>query len=298
MRIFAVVIFCCCVAFQSTAQVKEFDKLEIYYAQRHYKLVYRKANKLLDIPDYDYSQVPKFYKALSMFQLSQNEHWLVRHPNALEDAAKLFREIKLSSDGKKIFNAHVYEISFLKRDLFSWAEDLRRRGLKKDFERLQEAIAGLFDEIPDIDHQGEIKPSDVASGGYESDIYGKEREKIVTLAMKQVGVPYVWAGNDPHGFDCSGFTGYVLKEFGKEVPRRAVDQYESSRKIKEKSVNKGDLVFFDNGSGISHVGIIISERNQPLVMVHASSSKGVIVTEIEKSDYWMKRIRGFGTYVF
>jgi hypothetical protein len=47
----------------------------------------------------------------------------------------------------------------------------------------------------------------------------------------------------------------------------------------------GDLVFFDNGSGISHVGIIVSDKGKPLVMIHASSSKGIIITDIEKSDF-------------
>ncbi|MEY3425146.1 MAG: hypothetical protein RL679_504, partial [Bacteroidota bacterium] len=81
-------------------------------------------------------------------------------------------------------------------------------------------------------------------------------------------------------------------------PRRAVDQHENSKKIKEKNAQKGDLIFFDNGSGISHVGMIVSEKGKPLVMIHASSSKGVILTELEKSDYWMKRIYGFGTFVY
>jgi cell wall-associated NlpC family hydrolase len=129
-------------------------------------------------------------------------------------------------------------------------------------------------------------------------MYSKEREAIIEYAKKQLGVQYVWAGNDPSGFDCSGFTGYVMKEFGKDLPRRAVDQFETSQKIKEKNVQKGDLVFFDNGSGISHVGMIISDKGKPLVMIHASSSKGIIVTEIEQSDYWLTRLKGFGTYVY
>lgn len=294
-------LFCCVCGSVMTgwSQVKEFDKLEMLYAQNHYKSVYRKANILLDIPDFDYSQIPKLYKAMSLFQLSQNEYWLIRHPKALDDAAQMFIDIKKSSDGKKVFDAHVYEISFLKNDLISWAEDLRRRGKKEEFEKLQKIMDGLFDEIPDIDFQGEIAASDLDnSEDISNDIYAKEREQIIDYAKKQIGTPYVWAGSSPSGFDCSGFTSYVMKEFGKELPRRAVEQYESCRKLKEKNVQKGDLIFFDNGSGISHVGMIVSEKGKPLVMIHASSSKGVIITEIEKSDYWLKRINGFGTYVY
>jgi len=294
-------ILICAVGFisGSWSQVKEFDKLEMLYAQNHYKSVYRRANRLLDIPDYDYSQIPKFYKALSLFQLSQNEYWLARNPKALEEAAQMFREIKKSSDGRKVFEAHIYEVSFLKHDLISWAEDLKRRGKKEEFDNLQAQIEGLFDEIPDIDFQGELAVDDLKDDGDAvSDIYQKERDQIIDYAKKQIGVPYVWAGNSPSGFDCSGFTCYVMKEYGKEIPRRAVDQYESSHKLKEKNVQKGDLIFFDNGGGISHVGMIVSDRGKPLVMIHASSSKGIIITEIEKSDYWLKRISGYGTYVY
>ena len=294
--LFVFVTFCFSIG---SAQIREFDKLEVLYAQNHYKMVYRKANTLLDIPDYDFSQIPKFYKAISLFQLCQNDRWLIRHPNALQDAANIFKEIKTSSDGKKVFDAHIYEISFLKHDLISWAEDLKRRGQKVEFERFQKITDGLFDDIPDIDYQGEIAEKDIGdSDDSEKDLYSKERDAIVVYAKKQLGVPYVWAGNDPSGYDCSGFTGYVMKEFGKDIPRRAVDQFETSRKLKEKNVQKGDLVFFDNGSGISHVGMIISDKGKPLVMIHASSSKGIIVTEIEQSDYWLTRLSGFGTYVY
>ena len=299
MKGLLIVVFVAFCVSVGSAQIREFDKLEVLYAQNHYKMVYRKANTLLDIPDYDFSQIPKFYKAISLFQLCQNDRWLIRHPNALQDAAKIFKEIKTSSDGKKVFDAHIYEISFLKHDLISWAEDLKRRGQKVEFERLQKVTLSLFDEIPDIDYQGEIAEKDIEdSDDSEKDLYSKERNAIVEYAKKQLGVPYVWAGNDPSGFDCSGFTGYVMKEFGKDIPRRAVDQFETSRKLKEKNVQKGDLVFFDNGSGISHVGMIVSDKGKPLVMIHASSSKGIIVTEIEQSDYWLTRLSGFGTYVY
>ena len=47
------------------AQVPAFDKLEMLYDQQHYGIVYRRANRLLDNPEYDFSQIPKYYKAIS-----------------------------------------------------------------------------------------------------------------------------------------------------------------------------------------------------------------------------------------
>lgn len=283
----------------STAQVKEFDKLEMLYAQGHYKLVFRKSNALLDKPDYDYSMVPTFYKSLSLFQLIQNPQYLKRNPQALEEAKKLFLEVKKSPDGTKIFNAHVYEVSALKRDISLWLEDLKRGDQKQRVDQIQATLKGVFDKIADIEDGGSLKPVDIVPDvdASESKETSDLRAKIIQTAKSQIGVPYLWAGNDSKGFDCSGFTSYVLKMNNKELPRRAVEQYELSKKVKQKNVQQGDLVFFDSGSGINHVGIIVSGKGEPLVMIHASSTKGIVITEIEKTDYWLKRIYGFGTFV-
>lgn len=294
MRKIIVLIFVITCISESWAQIAEFDKLEMYYAQQHYKTVYRKANRLLDQPEYDYSLLPKFYKALSLFQLAQNEHWLIRKPGALDEATTLFTDVRKEDEGGKVMNAHVYEVAALKSELNSWAEDLKRTGDKEKFDKVRLIMAKLFDDIPSFEAGGEVKPNDVEPSNGNST---KEREEIVAYAKKYLGVPYVWAGNDPSGFDCSGFTSYVLKKAGKELPRRAVDQYDASVKLKEKNVDKGDLIFFDNGSGISHVGIVISDKGAPIVMIHASSSKGIVITDIDKSEYWQKRLYGFGSFL-
>lgn len=285
----------------SNAQVKAIDKLEILYDQGHYPSVYRRADRLLDKPDYDYSLQPEFYKSLAMFQLSQKEFWSQTHPDALQEARKLFLEVKASSDGMKVFNAHIDHVTALKKDLIAWSNELKRAGEQDKFDELQQILFGLFDHVPDLDNPEEIKPADIPDNEsvetVETALIRKRRDEIVDFAKKQIGVPYVWAGTDPNGFDCSGFTTYVMKEFKKDLPRRAEDQYKSSKKIKQSKAQKGDLVFFNNGSGVSHVGLLISEKGAPLVMIHASSSKGIMITQIETSEYWLKRLYGFGSYV-
>jgi hypothetical protein len=287
-------------SFVASTQVKVFDKLEMLYDQGKYKKVLRKTNVLLDNPIYDYSLIPTFYKSVVLFQLSQDEKWLKRNPKSLGQAENLFNKIKSSSDGIKVFEAHIYEVSALKRDLISWSEDLKRSGKRQAFENIQELLFSLFENVPDIEFEGNVEKEEVIaeSNDFSEDFTRrKEREQIVNFAKKEIGKPYLWAGNDPKGFDCSGFTSYIMGEIKKEVPRRATEQYEKSAKVKSDQAQKGDLVFFDNGSGISHVGIIVSNKGEPKVMIHASSSKGIVITEIEKSAYWEKRIYGFGTYV-
>ncbi len=294
--LFATFLF---VNFDLSAQIKEFDRLEMLYSQGHYNLVYKKANRILDNPEFDYSQLPKLYKSMAIIQLCQNELYYKKHPDYLEEAKDLFLGVKKSNDGMKIFNAHIYEVSALKKDVSSWLEDLKRKNDKKTFELVQNTLRSLFENVPDIDDKKPLIPFniEIESDLSESVSIRSQREAIVNLAKIQVGVPYLWAGNEPSGFDCSGFTSYVMKTNNKTIPRRAVEQYEASKKIKQKNVQQGDLVFFDSGSGINHVGIIVSGKGEPLIMIHASSSKGITITDIEKTDYWVKRLYGFGTFI-
>lgn len=285
-------------SFQSFSQVREFDRMEMFYAQAHYKSVLRQANYLLDKPQYDYSMLPKYYKSLALFQLVQNDRYLKRRPHALDEARRLFLEVRSSSDGNKIMNAHMYEVAALKKDINSWLEDLQRAGKKPEFDLASNAIRGLFDQVPDIESE-EVKVSDVIADLDEAESKGvhSQRELILKHAKKQVGVPYLFAGNDSRGFDCSGFVAYVMRMNEQEVPRRAVDQYTEAKKLKKKNVQQGDLVFFDSGSGINHVGIVVSGKGEPLTMIHSSTSKGIVITNVETTDYWSKRVAGFGTFI-
>ncbi|QBK26330.1 LysM peptidoglycan-binding domain-containing C40 family peptidase [Ureibacillus thermophilus] len=113
--------------------------------------------------------------------------------------------------------------------------------------------------------------------------------KAVELAKKYIGVPYVFGGSSPSGFDCSGFIYYVYKNAGKSISREtAADYYQKATKVTSPKV--GDLVFFSNTykKGISHVGIYIGDGQ----MINASSS-GVKIESI-KTGYWKNRLSGYG----
>jgi hypothetical protein len=276
------------------SQVPVFDKLEILYSQKHYKTVYRRANRLLDVPEFDYSFFPELYKSLALFQLSCNERWLKRHKNSLQEAKNIFKSVSDDPKGMSLIKVHISDIISLNKDLQLYENELLKSGDLLYANELKSVRLEIFSGIPEID------PNELldAENSVEKPEIVTLRDSIVAFAKKFIGVPYVWAGNDPTGFDCSGYTCYVFRNSGKQLPRRAVDQYEKSHKIKQHNVQKGDLVFFDNGSGISHVGLIVSEKGKPLVMIHASSSKGIMITEIEKSEYWLTRLKGFGSYLY
>lgn len=106
--------------------------------------------------------------------------------------------------------------------------------------------------------------------------------KVVDIAKSLIGVPYVWGGNTPSGFDCSGFIYYVENKAGKTMKRYSSAGY-YDRSYYVSNPQPGDLVFFENTytSGISHMGIYIG-NNQ---FMHADSSRGIAIANLSNSYY-------------
>lgn len=281
----------------ASAQSPALDRLELYYSQGHYKKVYKQSGKLMDKPEYDYSKAPAFYRALSTFQLSENRQWSKTRPYALNDAKEMYLKLMKTSDGQKVIETHLEDVVALKQDLLNRVGDLKRNGHSKDADELEQIVVALFEQVPVINDQIPVPIEKPVETVAEFSFDAKNRDEIVLFAKQQLGKPYVYAGNTPTGFDCSGFTSYVFSAYKVELPRRSSDQYSSAKKVKESKVKKGDLVFFDNGSGVNHVGLIVSEEGEPPVMIHASTSQGIVVTEIGSSSYWSKRVRGYGTFL-
>jgi cell wall-associated NlpC family hydrolase len=279
------------------AQTPAFDRLELYYNQGHYKKVYKQSGKLLNKPEYDYSKIPTFYRALSTFQLSENKQWLKARPNSLEDAKKMYLDLLATSDGQQVIESHLEDVVALKQDLLNRIGDLQREGKQKDSDDLSVVVRELFDQVPIINDDTPVEKPKQEEIVKEFSFNAKNRDEIILFAKQQLGKPYVHAGNTPSGFDCSGFTSYIFSAYQIELPRRSREQYDTAKKIKENKVQKGDLVFFDNGSGINHVGLIVSEQGESPVMIHASTSQGIVITDIQSSSYWNQRVKGYGTFL-
>lgn len=300
-RLFLILLFCIPFSF-TWSQVLEFDKLEMRYDQGSYRYVYRKARRLMDNPKYDFSYIPRYYLALSKLQLAQNEWWYKRHKYAVVEAKRTLLELKKTREGKQLLEAHQYEMSALKGDLEQWFADLKIEGEKSKTGLVKSILNEVFEDVPDII---ELKQDEVPVTS-EDEIEATEsnlsisnpRKKILKRSEQLLGVPYQWAGTSPKGFDCSGFTAYLMQtELNEKLDRRAADQYKSAEKIKRKHVKPGDFIFFDNGSGISHVGVVYSTNNNSIQMIHASTSVGISIVDIYQSNYWKQRIAGFGTFI-
>ena len=119
--------------------------------------------------------------------------------------------------------------------------------------------------------------------------------KIIEKALSFQGTPYKWGGTTPGGFDCSGFTQYVFKQFGVNLPRISYQQSNAGQAIGRDQMRPGDLVFFDYSSrnpGADHVGIYIG--NGKVVEAPAPGMK-VRVADLNsshwaKNDWWARRV--------
>lgn len=115
------------------------------------------------------------------------------------------------------------------------------------------------------------------------------QSQLIATASKYKGIKYVYGGTTTSGFDCSGYTQYVFKQLGISIPRTSGGQYSQGTPVAKANLQVGDLVFFNtSGSGVSHVGIYVGSQK----FIHASTSKGVVVTSINDPYYWGKRYIG------
>jgi len=114
--------------------------------------------------------------------------------------------------------------------------------------------------------------------------------QVAAFAKQFLGVPYVWAGRSPGGFDCSGFVYYVMQTNGFNVPRMADEQFVVGMAInRQQDLQIGDLVFFETYEpGPSHVGIYIGNGQ----FIHASSSASEVVITPMSKPYYQARYLG------
>jgi len=101
---------------------------------------------------------------------------------------------------------------------------------------------------------------------------------VVGIAMQYLGVPYVWGGASPSGFDCSGFSMYVFAQIGVSLPHHAASQYGMGVGVSRDQLQAGDLVFFN---GLGHMGIYIGGGQ----FIHAPHT-GDVVKISSLSDSW------------
>lgn len=165
------------------------------------------------------------------------------------------------------------------------AEEERQRQLAEERAR-QAALAAsraAANRKPSSGDRAAADPSSLSGGHPE----------VVDVALGFLGVPYVWGGSSPSGFDCSGLTQYCYDKVGVSLPRTSQSQFQSGEHIAADRLDllqPGDLVFFGtdgDSSAVHHVGIYVGDGNY----VHAPYTGATVrvdslVARIEsKADY-------------
>jgi cell wall-associated NlpC family hydrolase len=111
-------------------------------------------------------------------------------------------------------------------------------------------------------------------------------ERAAAHATAMVGKPYLYAGNTPAGFDCSGLVQYSYAQSGVNIPRHTRALREASQPVSMDEVRRGDLIFFDErGVKLSHVALYLGGGR----FVHAPSSGGRVRIDELQSPYWRER---------
>lgn len=117
------------------------------------------------------------------------------------------------------------------------------------------------------------------------------RADVTGYAQNFTGLRYRYAGHSPKtGFDCSGFTSYILHEFQVNVSACSRTQSTQGVKIPLNNVLPGDLIFFGRPGYVHHVAMVVENTPDGIFVVHSTCSRGIIVENISTSKYWKPKI--------
>lgn len=120
---------------------------------------------------------------------------------------------------------------------------------------------------------------------------------MIDHAKSFIGLRYRRGGKTPKGFDCSGFTGYIFRQFGIELNASSRSQYLQGDKIDKESLRPGDLVFFSGRRGgtktVGHVGMVVEIHGDgTFSFIHSANSSGITISKSTEPYYRSRYIGG------
>ena len=182
----------------------------------------------------------------------------------------------------------------------SLAQDSIFKSIDNQFILSSERMDKLFDyyEIDFIEWKDKVdltkinlKPEKAKINRYSTSL--SDREKVLKESYKYIGIPYIWGGNNPKGFDCSGLVQWILKKTHdiliERTTRLQSNKWRSELKFDLSLIKPGDLIYFKTKKNqISHVGVYSGDNK----FIHAPNRK-TNVKESKLSDYWLKKFAGY-----
>ncbi len=298
------VLFFLFLGLQSLAQDRKVDVLEVLYNQHNYRSIVRKTSKMIDKRGYEDNELVHLFKAVALAKLSQDARYTKSHSdvlkesvNAYENYYELDKQLQFQQESSCLLEdlELIYsknKLTGIDKEAFTY---LKKQEMKSPVKERKRVVVVKDDSKKEEKFNAEFKASVVDT--LCEDLYLDEVDKMINYAKKFIGVPYVFGGTGDGGFDCSGYTQFVLGRYGAELPRNARSQKEYIKQIKINEAQKGDLIFFSKNrskNNITHVGIVISEPGDDLVMIHASSSRGIMITNVSTNSYWLPKLVAAG----
>ena len=192
------------------------------------------------------------------------------------------RRVKLDAD-KKAAAKLVDVAAAQKAEVVGLESKLEQMtaGIKADIQRLQAQQAAAAQAAAEAAQQ-QAASSGGGGGGTVVDPGGSGHSAVVGIAQRYLGVPYVYGGAGPSGFDCSGLTMYCYAQIGIGLSHGATDQQHASTPVPLSALQPGDLVFFGGASYSHHVGIYVGGGS----MIHAPHT-GAVVSYGSISGAWI-----------
>ncbi|WAH36548.1 C40 family peptidase [Alicyclobacillus dauci] len=180
------------------------------------------------------------------------------------------------------------------RDLVKIQSDIQSGKTKQGM--LESQIQLTQSQIQAIEAQTQAAEQQASNPSYvrqqQASLVSADTSSLIKYAESFMGTPYVWGGTSPSGFDCSGFTQYVLGHFGVSINRTSEAQFASGMPVDRGNLQTGDLVFFSTyAPGATHVGIYIGNG----LMVD-SEDMGVSIDGVFNS-YWGPKYIGARRYI-
>ncbi|MBO4857808.1 MAG: C40 family peptidase [Treponema sp.] len=117
-----------------------------------------------------------------------------------------------------------------------------------------------------------------------ADAASDKRNKFISAAKSYLGIPYVYGGTSRSGLDCSGFVMNAARDVGISLPRTAAQMFSYATIISDSERQPGDLIFFRDGSNVSHVAIYLG-NNKVIHCVSDGPHTGVIQSDLSER-YW------------
>jgi len=237
----------------------------------------------------------RIQKGETLYSIAHNNHTTVaevRKVNGLKkgETLKIGKMLKVPTNTYMIPNSVVPKVKFAKETHRKKILRVAKRA-KKSHKKLVASLSKL--ETIALEKGTAYKKKKRTSFSLGDLIFSArgsnvlKSSKITSLAKKKLGRRYVWgATGQKNTFDCSGFTTYVYKKNGIQLPRRAIAQSRYGKFIPRNKLQKGDLIFFDTSKHrrgyVNHVGIYLGNGK----FIHASSAKKkVVITSLNKRFY-------------